>query len=187
MIGPIGATVNALISSASGQLFAAGSQLYAINLTTGQGTAIGGAFGDGSAGDLAFDSKGNLYMSTVANQLAAINPATGAETVLGPIGFNNVYGMAFGSDGQLYGLSDSSNQVIAINVQTGAGTAVWYSRSRVAASLPRACQCRTRPGCIGAGSGSIIPAPAILEAWILAEGGSSPWHSAPDICAVSRS
>jgi hypothetical protein len=123
-IGSVGAGINALVFATDGTLYGAGRRLYRINPATGAGTRIG-TFGRlRSAGDLAFDGAGNLYLSTTTNQLARVDPATGSATVIGPIGFRKIYGLAFGPDGVMYGMSDRTSQLIAINLQTGRGSLV---------------------------------------------------------------
>jgi len=55
----------------NGTLYAAGSSLYQINTGTGHGTTVGtgNLSGSSSAGDLAFDTNGNLFLSTTNNEL----------------------------------------------------------------------------------------------------------------------
>jgi hypothetical protein len=130
-MGAVGAAVNALVFSPSGTLFAAGTELYSIDINTGTGTVIGNGLGLQSDGDLAFDATGTLYLTANANPsnpaspsyLARVDTMTGTAAVIGPIGFNLVFGLAFGPDGVMYGLSNASEQVFPINLTTGAGSA----------------------------------------------------------------
>jgi len=122
-IGAVGATVNSLVFSSSGTLLAAGSALYKLSTTTGAGTKIGsGLSGYSSAGDLAFDAAGNLFLSTTSNNLVRVSPNTGAASLVGPMGFGQVYGMAYGPDHVLYGLSNSTSQIFSLSTSTGKGT-----------------------------------------------------------------
>jgi hypothetical protein len=122
-VGPLGTFVNSLVFSASGKLYAAGSRLYTVNTSNGHATGIGNNLsGFSSAGDLAFDASGNLYLSTSSNDLVRVSTITGAATKIGPIGFQNVFGMAYGPDHVMYGLSDTTQQVFSINLNTGHGT-----------------------------------------------------------------
>ena len=121
-IGAVGAALSGLQFSPNGTLFGSGSGLYSINVSTGAGTLVGSFGGIVSAGDLAFDSSGNLFLSTTSNQLARVNTTTGAATVIGSMGFSSVLGLALGDDGVLYGMSDTSQEVFSINTTTGQGT-----------------------------------------------------------------
>ena len=123
-VGAVGAFVNSLVFSDKGILYAAGSALYSINITTGHGARVGTANLNGysSAGDLAFDSAGTLYLSTNSNDLVRVNTSTGGAALVGSLGYNQVYGMAYGPNGVLYGLSNSTSQIFSINLATGKGT-----------------------------------------------------------------
>jgi hypothetical protein len=122
-IGALGTSVNSLVFSPSGKLYAAGSRLYSVNTSTGHASGIGNNLnGFSSAGDLAFDASGNLYLSTTSNDLVRVNTSTGAASKIGPIGFNEVFGMAYGPDHVMYGLSDATQQIFSINLATGHGT-----------------------------------------------------------------
>jgi streptogramin lyase len=123
-IGSVGTFVNSLVFSTKGTLYGAGNALYAINTVNGHGTRVGNSNLNGfsSAGDLAFDSTGALYLSTTNNNLVRVNISTGAATLVGPIGFKEVYGMAFGPNGVLYGMSDATDQIFSISRTTGHGT-----------------------------------------------------------------
>jgi hypothetical protein len=57
-----------------------------------------------SAGDLAFDAAGTLYLTTTTNQLVKVDLATGSATLIGPLAFADVFGMG-GRLGRLQTLS----------------------------------------------------------------------------------
>jgi hypothetical protein len=123
-IGRVGDSINALVFAPDGTLYGAGRRFYEIDPTTGAGTRIGSFGRLRSAGDLAFDAQGTLYLSTTTNRLARVDRTIGAAAVIGPIGSRDVFGLAFGPDGVMYGVSDRTQQLVAINLQTGRGTAV---------------------------------------------------------------
>lgn len=125
-IGSVGAIVNSLVFAANGKLYAAGNNLYQINTSTGHGTVVGNQHLNGysSSGDLAFDSVGNLYLSTTSNDLVRVSLTTGGATRIGSIGFSEVYGLAFASNGVLYGMSNATDQIFTINRSTGKGTLI---------------------------------------------------------------
>src|SRR5262249_7030931 len=102
-VGPVGAAINALVFAPDGTLYGAGRSLYRIDPATGAGTRIGSFHGLRSAGDLAFDGAGKLYLSTTTNRLARVDPVSGSAAVIGPIGFRRIFGLAFGPDGVMYG------------------------------------------------------------------------------------
>ncbi|MEQ1903199.1 MAG: hypothetical protein ABL888_03310 [Pirellulaceae bacterium] len=122
LIGSIGSVVNSLVFSHSGVLYAAGSSLVRINVATGAGTSIGNFNGFASAGDLAFDATGNLFMSSTSNQLFKLNPTDGSASLIGSLGYSQVFGLVFGADNVMYGLSNSTQQVFSIDLNSGAGT-----------------------------------------------------------------
>jgi hypothetical protein len=122
-VGSVGATVNSLVFSPTGTLYAAGSALYKVSTSTGAGTKIGsGLSGYSSSGDLAYDAAGNLFLSTTSNNLVKVSTNTGTASLVGAMSFNLVYGMAYGPDHVMYGLSDATSQIFTINTATGKGT-----------------------------------------------------------------
>lgn len=122
-VGNVGSVVNSLVFSPQGKLLAAGGNTFVqIDPSTGKGTKIGDLDGKASAGDLAFDSQGRLFLSTTADRLVRVDPSTGNLTDVGAIGFHSVFGLAFGPDGVMYGLSDATEDAFKINLSTGAGT-----------------------------------------------------------------
>jgi PEP-CTERM motif len=124
-IGTTGAFINGLGFNSSGTLFGSGNNgLYTINLGTGAASLVGNT-GFSSSGDVAFDSSGNLFMTSTtpsADSLISLNPTTGAGTLLGAIGFPGVFGLNFVGP-TLYGFTNSG-QTISINPVTGSGAFV---------------------------------------------------------------
>jgi hypothetical protein len=122
-IGSIGVSdsINSLTVGPDGDLYAAGKNLYKIDLATKKFYTEGSLGGYDSAGDLAFDKAGQLVMSTTTNQLIEINPTDAHVTLLGNIGFQQVLGLAEAIDGILYGMSNATDQIFSINPITGEG------------------------------------------------------------------
>jgi hypothetical protein len=122
-VGSVGGFVNGLTFAPDGKLYGSGyNHLYTINTTTGRGTVFGNFAGSiNSAGDLAFDGKGNLYLTTTTDKLVRINLSSHSYTTVGSTGFHEVYGLAY-MNGKLYGMSNYSEQDFEINTTTGHGT-----------------------------------------------------------------
>src|SRR5271157_2319189 len=133
-LGSTGQTVVGATTNSAGVLFAANfstppSTLYQVSPPSLVATTIG-VLGFRSAGLLAFDGAGNLFVSgwstsngTGPDNLYRVNAATGASTLIGSIGFTQVFAGAF-DNGILYGFPGTAQQVIEINTSTGAGTVV---------------------------------------------------------------
>ena len=116
--------INSLVFGPGGVLYAAGSNLYSLNTSTGVGTQIGAGNGYNSSGDLAFVG-GTMYLSSdpsANDSLWSIDLTTGQGINIGAIGANAVFGLATPDNVTLYGLSGQT--VLAINTLNGAGTAV---------------------------------------------------------------
>jgi hypothetical protein len=125
-VGSVGHFVNALTFSPGGTLYGAGyNDLYKISTSSGHGTTIGSLGSNQSAGDLAFDSKGNMYLTTTSNKLVKVNTSNAHTTTIGSIGYNEVYGLGF-DNGVMYGLSNSSDQAFTISLSTGKGKYLSY-------------------------------------------------------------
>lgn len=103
-------------------------QILTIDPTTGSVKALGQTTKLSTSGDLAFDSKGNLY-ATVSQKgtswLAQVDRVTGETKMLGNTGFQNVYGLAY-MDGTITGLT-SSGRMIGIDTLTGKGSLLGYT------------------------------------------------------------
>ena len=126
-LGSTGAFVNALEFNSDGTLYAAGgSSLYTLNTGNGASTFVGtisdGGSNFSSAGDLAFDSNDDLYMTSTGGDLIRMNRNTAAATDVGSIGFNSVFGLDFRNN-RLYGAT-SGGQLIELSTATGAGTLI---------------------------------------------------------------
>lgn len=102
-VGRVGAEINALVFAPDGTLYGAGRRLFRIDPATGAGTRIGSFRGLQSAGDLAFDGAGTLYMTSTTNRLARVDRVGGSAAVIGRLGVRDVFGLAFGPDGVMYG------------------------------------------------------------------------------------
>ena len=97
-LGPIGEVPFGMVFSPSGKLLAAQKNLYEIDTATGKATRRGDLDGFTCAGDLAFDNRGRMFMSSTGNDLVRVDPATGQATRVGPMGFSQVLGLAYGPD-----------------------------------------------------------------------------------------
>jgi hypothetical protein len=129
-VGSLGRFANALTFGPDGKLYAAGgNNLMTVSTSNGRSTSIGTMGSNQSAGDLAFDNNGKLYMTTTSNKLVKINLASHTMTTVGSLGFNQAYGLGF-YNGSMYGFSNSTEQAYKINLSNGHGTAVsffgWY-------------------------------------------------------------
>jgi len=122
-IGSVGRFANALTFAPNGTLYAAGyNKFMKLNTGTGKATVIGSmGNGNNSAGDLAFDGSGNLYLTTTSDKLVKVNVSTGAATTIGRMNFHQVYGMGF-KNGVMYGLSNYNEKAFKINLSTAQGT-----------------------------------------------------------------
>ncbi len=116
--------MNALAFGADGNLYAASSstqQLYQINVTTGQATALAGTLPAASSGDLALDA-GQFYMSDTNGNLEKLTISGGqvSSSVLFSLGNTSVFGLAPGLNGLLYGVAGT--QILTIDPSTGSVT-----------------------------------------------------------------
>jgi hypothetical protein len=102
------------------------SELYSINPTNGNTTAIGSTGIDGLKG-LVLSSGGILYATDFANgNIYTIDTSTGAATLLGAnSGFASAGGLGF-ANGTLYltGFSTGNDYLYSVNTSTGAATQV---------------------------------------------------------------
>jgi len=127
LIGPIGlgGYLNALVFDTTGVLLSTSDQDFiTIDPTTGQGTLIASTIDPyGSAGDLAFDTAGNLFLTTDSGHLVMIDQGDGSITPIGLLPDQQVYGFARDSLGDMWGIT-SDNMLLSVNILTGAGTAL---------------------------------------------------------------
>ena len=148
-IGRTGSFVNGLTFRSDGTLFGTGGRnLFTIDITTGSATLVGRG-GYRSAGDIAFDTDGTLWLSSSTgpgDSLWSLDPATGVGIDVGAIGFGSVYGLSF-ENGWLLGFT-AYGTTIAIDRASGAGTLVGRNDFRAS-------------GADGAG-GTAVPEPSTL-------------------------
>ncbi|HUT92292.1 MAG TPA: hypothetical protein VMY37_22550, partial [Thermoguttaceae bacterium] len=111
--------LNGLTFSPAGELFAIGSKvpfphsnlgfLFQIDPDTGIAEEILELSGSGtdysSSGDLAFDSDGNLYVTTVSGHLLRVSPEQDSFEVVGDTGEFYLYGLTYGPAPLLYGFT----------------------------------------------------------------------------------
>lgn len=125
LIGHTGDGIWGMTFSSKGVLYGANSTgLYTINTATGADTLIG-VNGVPLAGDIEFDSAGNLYETGADGALYGINAATGAATrITGPNAAipTDIYGLAF-YKGTLYGFS-GDNHVYSLDTTLGTATLI---------------------------------------------------------------
>lgn len=121
---------------ANGTLYAisigSASNLFQLNIATGQSTLIG-PLGDALAeGGLAIAPNGQAFAASVLQGSAGVDPflysvnlSTGAGTVIGQMGVFgalDINGLAWRSDGMLIGLERVSNSLVLIDPGTAAVT-----------------------------------------------------------------
>ncbi|MBM75314.1 MAG: hypothetical protein CMK59_07925 [Proteobacteria bacterium] len=121
-LGHSGGTLNGFAISNSGHGFAtAGSNLYRVDLTSGQATLVGTMdSGFVSSGDCVTDKEDNLYMTSGTNgldTLIRINGETAEAFAVGDTGFADIWGLTF-AWGTLYGFT-GSGELLEINPVTG--------------------------------------------------------------------
>jgi len=120
-----GGFLNALVFDERGTLWAAGvaGSFVTIDPATGLGTPQPSLGRYNSAGDLAQDAAGHMFLTTVEGILIEIDRSDSGVTPIGRIPENDVYGFARGPDGTMYGLT-ASNRMLTIDTTTGASTLV---------------------------------------------------------------
>ncbi|MGA2496209.1 MAG: hypothetical protein ABSH20_00625 [Tepidisphaeraceae bacterium] len=119
-IGATGHSLNALTFAPDGTLYAAGlGDLFTLDTGTGAATFIGSVSPYESAGDLVFDSAGQLLLTTTDNQLLGLDPHSARPTLIGNLDHTSVFGLAM-VDGVLYGVSDTERVSFTIDPATAA-------------------------------------------------------------------
>ncbi len=119
-IGATGYTLNALTFAPDGTLYAAGvGGLITLDIRTASATLVGNIAPYISAGDLVFDSAGQLLFTTTDNKLLRLDPHTATPAVIGTLDHTSVFGLAM-VDGILYGVSDSERVSFTIDPATAA-------------------------------------------------------------------
>jgi streptogramin lyase len=117
---------NGLEFRKDGALFASGyNAIYQVNPATGIATTVVTLSGQyQSAGDMAFDALGHLYLTTNNGTMIEATPSSHAWHVVGhagSLGFSDFYGLTPGANGHFYGYRQS-DQVYDINPATGRAT-----------------------------------------------------------------
>jgi len=124
LIGPSGTGPNALVFAPDGTLYAAANtSLFSVNTQTGQATETVSFGPNQSAGDLAFDTTGNLFLTTTAGDLLRIDLTSGTATTVGNTGHVDVLGLARGPNGNMFGLT-ASNELLAVDTTDGSTTVI---------------------------------------------------------------
>ncbi len=124
LIGSTGRTTNSLVFGVDGSLWAAGTgALYELDIETGEATLAVDLGPFASAGDLAFDTSGNLVLSTSQRSLIRIDTDLQSYQVMGDLGFFDIFGLARSEDGSMFGIT-SSNQLLTVNPSTGTSTSL---------------------------------------------------------------
>ncbi|MFI5150940.1 MAG: hypothetical protein ACHQRM_14480, partial [Bacteroidia bacterium] len=123
--------LNALVSDASGNLYAADGVspgVYYYNVGANTWTTIGNPGGLLSGGDLTW-YNGTLYLTTTTNQLVTVDPSTAAISVVSTLNKTNMYGVVSVTNGancvsntQMIGSADSS--FYSVNTATGVCTPI---------------------------------------------------------------
>jgi hypothetical protein len=140
----VGHPLNALVFRNDGTLLAAGgSDLVSLDTATAASTPILSFAPHFSAGDLAFDASGDLYLTVVSGSgagqqtnLLRLDLAGGTWELVGGLGYRDVYGLVFAPNGTMYGLSDIDFQVFPVDLVTGVGgTGVSFGASGLAGAL----------------------------------------------------
>src|SRR5262249_45452471 len=117
---------NAMEFRADGTLFVgAQNSVYRVNPQTGAATFVLALPNhETSAGDLVFDSRGDLFVSTTDGSLVEAVPTLTSARLVGPagaLGVHDVNGLVY-AGGTLYGFGDTEKAVYQINPSTGAAT-----------------------------------------------------------------
>lgn len=129
--------LNGLTFSPAGEMFAIGSKfpvphsntgfLFRIDPETGTAEEVLELTDAGvdysSSGDLAFDSDGNLYVTTVSGHLLRIPPEQGSFEMVGNTGQADLFGLTYGPAPLLYAF-DYNEGVYRLDPATGEATKV---------------------------------------------------------------
>jgi hypothetical protein len=109
-IGPVSSTnlrITGLTFDSDGTLYGSGqSSLFTFDLHTGAASLVGN-MGYTSAGDLAFDDTGNLFLSAntgIYDSIVSVDKHTGMGTLLFELGFDQVNGLSF-EESRLFGFT----------------------------------------------------------------------------------
>lgn len=125
-VGSIGGHANSLEFRDDGVLFAAGDNLlFILDRDTARPTrTLRLPSQYKAAGDLEFDSQGNMYVTMGNGALIRLNPTLETYQEMGLTGYEDIFGLIFGSDGNLYGFSSDTERMLRINLANGSATVV---------------------------------------------------------------
>ncbi len=119
LVGELGTNTNSLVFGFDGTLWSAGvDTLYEVDRDTGIAEFAVDLWPFDSAGDLAYDSDGNLLLATLQGMLLRIDTEAGTFDVLGELGFPNVLGLTSADDGRVFGFT-SGNQLLGVDPDAG--------------------------------------------------------------------
>lgn len=127
LIGPtftsVSLSLNSLVYSSAGTLYAASDSLYTLDPLTGFSTLVGnGGDAYASSGDLAFINDG-LYLSSTtigADDLFLLDESTGVGTRIGSLGGCCFFGLATDNNIDLFGVAGP--QIFSVEASTGTAT-----------------------------------------------------------------
>lgn len=123
-IGDLGVGLNSLVFGFDGSLWSAGpNALYRVNTDTGAAEMAVDLTPFDSAGDLAFDSSGNLLLVTLQGKLIRIDTEAQSFDIVGDLGFSDVFGLARAPDGTMFGIT-SGNLLLGVDTNTGVATGI---------------------------------------------------------------
>lgn len=125
LIGELGVFANSLEFRRDGVLFAAGDNvIYTVETNTGTATPVFTLPSQyQAAGDIAFDSIDDLYLTTADGTLIKLSPDLASWTAVGSTGFSDFFGLIYGPDGVMYGFREA-NQMYRINLDDASGSFV---------------------------------------------------------------
>jgi hypothetical protein len=129
--------INALEFRADGQLFAAGgSHVYEVDADTGRSTEIGASVlgPHQSAGGLAFDANGNLYVTSGDGLLLEVDPASNGATAALKGLPTDLFGLVLGPADTFYAFSNSGQSIVNINLNSDASAVGFASGARLSSS-----------------------------------------------------
>ncbi|HUT12745.1 MAG TPA: hypothetical protein VMY42_19775 [Thermoguttaceae bacterium] len=113
--------LNSLEFRSDGTLFAVGFNalhqefVYTIDTTTAAGKAELSVAGHQSAGDVAFDLDGNLYVTTFAGKLVRIDPALTTVEVAGDLPGGDFFGLTYGPSPMLHGFRYLQEEIYEVH------------------------------------------------------------------------
>ncbi|MCP4589501.1 MAG: hypothetical protein GY842_02025 [bacterium] len=116
--------IDSLTFASDNTLYAAGSNvLIRIDTDTGAGTAVGTLSGYSSAGDMAADAQGRLFLTSDAGMLLEVNRDGSGAMPIGSLPYTDIYAFAGTAGGVLYGIR-STNEIVNVSPDTGQATIV---------------------------------------------------------------